>query len=620
MSTALLQELNQEVRRLYIAGSDLAAGDFRLKRLLPQFQQLGERAPVFKRLGEGITALIEPEMGKDVHSAQLLQDLNQLLSAVLHTQGTTSPEGEQSSINNIPLSLSSEFSFRKLSAVQVALTTKGGGRYEIIEDAWKEGLFQDLRMVDLAIEALNDSYMEIAELVMNDILPSYGYEIVPLLVETFNKAGGKSESRKLTVIARAGGKDVLDLIYQAAETGSDEVRSTAIRLLAPYEEYEAELVEWSRNKKKSIREAAYDALAVRGSARAVERLYEAFLGKDKELVSFALYKCQSAQLTEWLVRDLSALLDSIPVLKEANNNLEDVWASVRIHLRALSDKQSPQLEELYRNVMEQYPLYMTILESYYLINEAVRYMSRLETEDARELLRQYVEYDLVHYKNSGAYVEDVFRNAQSFLSPERVYEEYVDVLLKGYASSPQSNAGRERKRLLDTMADIVIDRKYRPYEELSHFSSQGYTYYVEMMPQEQMEQNWDPRWLEIFIEQDEFMLVSAFARRGHQEVENYLLMKLKKSPEFRNRFANILIMGLVRAGIQDDLLHEALITALEDERNKQCYEFEPFVFKQLCQLPPSYYDRVQAVLPKYLGTAEDQLLYVLRKMKEDKED
>lgn len=60
MSTALLQELHQEYRRLYIAGSELAAGDFRLKRLLQQFQQFGERSPVFKRLGEGIAVLLEP--------------------------------------------------------------------------------------------------------------------------------------------------------------------------------------------------------------------------------------------------------------------------------------------------------------------------------------------------------------------------------------------------------------------------------------------------------------------------------------------------------------------------------------------------------------------------------
>lgn len=87
MSTALLQELHQEVRRLYIAGSDLAAGDFRLKRLLPQFQQLGERAPVFKRLGEGITALIEPGSTAEPVSAAKLQELTLLLESVLYTQG-----------------------------------------------------------------------------------------------------------------------------------------------------------------------------------------------------------------------------------------------------------------------------------------------------------------------------------------------------------------------------------------------------------------------------------------------------------------------------------------------------------------------------------------------------
>lgn len=87
MSTALLQELHQEVNRLYIAGSELAAEDFRLKRLLPQFQQLGERAPIFKRLGEGIVAVIEPDHSEGSSSAQNLQELSVLLSSVLYTQG-----------------------------------------------------------------------------------------------------------------------------------------------------------------------------------------------------------------------------------------------------------------------------------------------------------------------------------------------------------------------------------------------------------------------------------------------------------------------------------------------------------------------------------------------------
>lgn len=617
MSTALLQELKEEVRRLYIAGSDLTVGDFRLKKLLPKFEQLGERAPIFKRLGEGIKAVIEPEIGTEAHSAQRLQDLNQLLSSVLYTQGITSPEGEQLSLNNIPLSLSSHLSYRKLSAVQVALTTKGGGRYEIIEEAFKEGLFHDLRLVHLAMGALNDSYVEIAEFAADHILPAYGSQIIPLLVENFDPAGGKAESLKLKVIAKTGGDEVLDLIYQAAMTGSDQVRTTAIRLLAPHKAYEAELIEWSRNKKRVIREAAYDALAVNGSDSAVERLYEASLGKDRETVNSALYKCQSTLLTERLTRDLSAELSALPEVQKDKEKVEEIWSNVRLKLRALSDKQSKELESLYRKVLEQYPMYMKMLESYYLVREAVIYLSRIEAEDVRELLRQYAEYDLVHYKNSGPYVEDVFRNAQSFLSPERVYEEYVDILLKGYAASPQSNAGRERKRLLDTITDRVINREYRTYDEVSPFADKGrYTYFVEMLSQEQIEQSFDKRWLDHFIDQDEFTLVSAFARPGHQAAETYLLAKLKKSPEFRNRFANLFIMGLVRVGIQEDTLHEALMIALEDERNTECYEIEPFVFQQLIQLPSSYYERVQAVLPKYTAFAEEQLHYVMRNMRE----
>lgn len=617
MSTALLQELKDEVRRLYIAGSDLTVGDFRLKKLLPKFEQLGERAPIFKRLGEGIIAVIEPEIGTEVHSAQRLQDLNQLLSSVLYTQGITSPEGEQLSLNNIPLSLSSHLSYRKLSAVQVALTTKGGGRYEIIEEAFKEGLFHDLRLVHLAMGALNDSYVEIAEFAADHILPAYGSQIIPLLVENFDSAGGKAESLKLKVIAKTGGDEVLDLIYQAAMTGSDQVRTTAIKLLAPHKAYEAELIEWSRSKKRVIREAAYDALAVNGSDSAVERLYEASLGKDKETVNSALYKCQSTLLTERLTHDLSAELSALPEVQKDKEKVEDIWSNVRLKLRALSDKQSTELEALFRNVLEQYLFYMT-LGWERLVNVAVIYMSRLETEEARELLRRNAEHDLEHFKNSSVYVTEVFKKAYTFLSPERVYELYVDILIKGYEASPLSKIAKERKRLVETITDIVIHHEYKTYEEVSLFADKGrYTYYIEMLPQEQIEQSFDRRWLEHFIEQDEFTLVSAFARPGHQATETYLLAKLKKSPEFRNRFANLFIMGLVRVGIQEDALHEALMAALEDDRNKECYEFEPFVFQQLCQMSSSYYDRVQAVLPKYMAIAEEQLHYVMRKMREE---
>ncbi|WP_054958477.1 HEAT repeat domain-containing protein [Paenibacillus dakarensis] len=617
MSTVLLQDLYQEIRRLYIAGSDLAYGDYRLKRLLPQFRQLGERAPVFNRLAEGISGLIEPESGQESHSAQRLQDLNLLLSSVLHTQGTTAPEGEQLPVDHDPVTLTSRFSYRKLSAVKTALTTTGGGRYEIINEAWKEGLFEDLRMVNNAIEALNDPYPEIAELMGNHILPAYGPQIVPLLIESFDPTGGKAESRKLRAIATAGGGEVTELIRQAAESGSDEVRSTAITLLASYEEYVPDLIEWSRSKKKVIREAAYSALAENGSDEAVKRLYEASLGKDKELVNPALSHCRSALLTDWLVRDMAAELRKVPEAMENKEMLEEIWTKVKRYLWSMHDKQSSELEELYRSVLEQYPLYMKKLGWVFLMNEAVSYMRRVDSSEARELLRHNAEQDMEHFKHSSSFVQEVFQKAVQVLPPEQIYEQYQGILVEGFTSSPLSKAAKERKRLLETISDLVIDRRYKAFEEVMPFAGKdSYTYYVRMPSPEKMKAGWDKRWLELFIEQDEMALVSAFARPGHQAAEIYLLGKLKDSPEFRNRFANLIVMGLVRTGIRDEKLFDALAAALEDERNKDCYMIEPFVFNQLCRMPAIYEERIRAVLVNYEDTAEDQLRFILKQMKE----
>jgi hypothetical protein len=156
---------------LYIAGSELAAGDFRLKRLLPQLQELGERSPVFKRLGEGVAALLEPGSTEEASPGVQLQELTLLLESVLYTQGVTTADGTPGPLPVRTFVLQTNQPYRKLAAVQQALSTTGSGRYEIVVDAYEEGVFQDLRLLPLAITALNDPYSEIAELAMTEILP-----------------------------------------------------------------------------------------------------------------------------------------------------------------------------------------------------------------------------------------------------------------------------------------------------------------------------------------------------------------------------------------------------------------------------------------------------------------
>ncbi|MGN7357184.1 HEAT repeat domain-containing protein [Paenibacillus sp. SAF-054] len=616
MSQTLLNELNEEIRRLYIAGSDLAAGDYRLKRLLPTLQQLGERAPVFKKLGEGVEALIaSPESGA-AESARQLQDVNLLLQSVLRTQGQAGTSEHTVPFKSKPIALQTRLSYRKCSPLRTALTTRGGGRHEVILEAYREGLFNDLRLLPLAIEALNDPYMEIAELAMTDILPSYGPDVAVHLLESFDPMGGKLEARKLTVAARSGDPSAYAVVYDAALTGSNEVRTTAIRLLAGHSEYEQALLDFSRDKKKGIREAAFYALAESGWDSAAERLYEASKDKDSELVNSSLARCQSEKLNGWLIRDFAELMASLPEVLDSKEKTEEIWTRTKRYLWSLHQKKSPELEQLYLGVLRQYNLYMFKLGWVFLANEAMDYIGKTGSAEGAELMRSAVEMDLKKFAGSHSYARETFRKAQPILAPERLYEEY-SVLVQNLAkASAVSRSVNNAKQLLDTIEDMVITRRYQAYEQIwNDGNTEAYTYIVEMPPPSEMETKWDARWLDHFIERDHLALVSAFARPNHEEASAFLLRKLRNSPEFRNRFANLAVMGLVRADLEETRLHEALMQAMEDERNTECREIEPFLFEQLCRLPVSYAERIKAALPKFTSHAEQQLEYILKTMK-----
>jgi len=49
MSIPVLIQVYDEMRRLAIAGSAVASGDFRLKRLVEPLTKAGEKAPVFAK-------------------------------------------------------------------------------------------------------------------------------------------------------------------------------------------------------------------------------------------------------------------------------------------------------------------------------------------------------------------------------------------------------------------------------------------------------------------------------------------------------------------------------------------------------------------------------------------
>ncbi|ASA21123.1 HEAT repeat domain-containing protein [Paenibacillus donghaensis] len=603
MSTALLQELHQEVRRLYIAGSDLAAGDFRLKRLLPQFQQLGERAPVFKKLGEGITAILEPSEGTG--TALGLQNLALLLGSVLYTQGTTTVDGEVQDIEGQGVMLSSQFGYRRLAEVQRALTTTGSGRYEIVTAAFAAGLFQDLRLLPFALKALDDPYSELADFAMNTILPAYGAPIVPYLVQDFNPGGGKSEVRKLNVIRKVGGGQVLDLLFQTAEEAADEVRAAAIEALAGHEDYTEALIAYTKDKKKPIREAAYHALAEGGTAEGRETLLEAFTGKDKLLVAAAIQKHPSPQMTERLAPLFTAELEQLPAAPAEKKEADKAEKRLEPYLTAFSYAQHPLLMDIFGHIVGRAETFAALGLQHVLILTAV-YLERSGSPKGLELLE---ELD----KQYPVYLSYTFRLGYAILPPDELYMRHVGSTVNRLKSVVSKKAKAREEKIVDSI-DSILKQKRQEYLQQWSLANGGAHYEFEVTPVEHLAAGWDPRWLDWLIDRDEIGLVSEFARPGHPRVEKYLVKTMKDRKQIKNSTGYIIIRavfaGLERAKADKQLRDALLLEVLEDKKTNLGYNINAVLYNQMLQFPPEYADRLEAVIPQYSS------FYIVRQIKE----
>jgi hypothetical protein len=314
MSIPVLIQTYDEVRRLAIAGSVVAPGDFRLKKLLPPLDQAGQKAPVFARVGEAIRRLVESD---EKTSASALLELTTLVTAILYTQGETGIEGELVPIKTVPLKRpKTQVSARVLKPLQEALTTTGSGRLEIIRDAFEQGACHDLRLIAPALSALDDSYAEVADFVLEKILPLYGAAIVPELQATFDPKGRAGHVRRLLLMHQLDPEAARPFVRHALEEGSTEVRVSAIRCLGDSPEDLPFLLEQVKAKAKDVRSAALKALGSSGAADAVQVLCEAIKGADFALAVEPIRASRSPVLTSFIFEAAQKQLDVILASKE----------------------------------------------------------------------------------------------------------------------------------------------------------------------------------------------------------------------------------------------------------------------------------------------------------------
>lgn len=573
MSTTLLQELQGELRRLYIAGSDLAADDFRLKRIEPKFAQLGERAPVFKKLAEGIAELTGPSEAEA--RASKLQDVSLLLNSVLSTQGATAAEGlKEEKLQESGLTdLTTAHSYRQLAEVQNALSTSGGGRYEIVTTAHRDGLFRDLRLFPFAMKALNDPYAELADYAVRYILPSYGPVIVPYLLAGLDIQGGREQERRLEVIRKLGvdAEDArtLNLLVKAAEEGSDKVRAAAIACLGSHPDFEDRLIEWSLDKKKPVREGALAALAVRNSEAARDRLYEAFTGKDAMPAAEAVGAAPAAEMLERLIPLYAEKLRQEYTGEEDRKSKDKLWSELEPFTVAFRYAKHPELERLYLDLganQSDYPALgrLDYAERFRTLSQAAGYLKESDTEEALEVLYALEE-------QSPDFLPYAFHATKSRRSPAELYDRYAGSGRGLLRTAVSKKAQAVQKKLIETL----------------HGEIHVYENYVRRrLPQETIETQWDPRWLDWVIDRNDLELVSGLAAPGHPKLLPYLKKQIENTSN--SYYEHYIFVALDAGGYDEETKYELLMRWMENKDWKKVYSIYHGETERLTRIPARF--------------------------------
>ncbi|MCL1937336.1 MAG: hypothetical protein FWF52_02940 [Candidatus Azobacteroides sp.] len=261
MKLQTLYDLQQEINRLFIAGSKFAKEDPRLQKQIPTLQKLGEKAPVFKKLANDLEDLLHSDAQP---SADKLMAISILLYSVLYTQGETVESGDYEEKTLTPIlniqDVNTKSSYLQLKPVIDALRIPNSGRLEILKDAFERKLFKDSRTWPYLEEALADKYTELCDFVEKTIIPSIGQPMIPFLLKGFLYKDKTEHQRRLRLLYQLKYSGIPDMIEQISLSSLPSLQVEAIRILSDNPENETLIAQWTGDKNKMVREAAEKAL------------------------------------------------------------------------------------------------------------------------------------------------------------------------------------------------------------------------------------------------------------------------------------------------------------------------------------------------------------------------
>ncbi len=591
MSIVILTQVYDEMRRLAIAGSVVAGGDFRLKKLIAPLEQAGAKAPVFVKVAQAVKAVVDAQ---EQTSAPALLELTTLVNAILYTQGETGAAGTLEPIETTDLGVSTnQASARVLKPLLEALTTTGSGRLDLIRDAHERGAFRDLRLVKPALDALDDVYGEIADLVAEKVLLIYGKAILPELRAKFDLKGRAGHPRRLRLMHRLDPVGTRETLKQALEAGSKEVKVVAIESLGGQPEDLSYLLEQANAKAQEVRQAAYRALAAMDEDGAVAVLQKALTGKDLDLAAVPLRKSRNAKLLQFIISEANQEIAALPKTKDKKEVSRKI-GRIQSLVGCLSEREDKEAEAFILKVFGQRSDLVKIKGD--TVSGSDLNMTVVLWMGHGTKKRQATLAD-AHESLSPEELGVCFHAARNALPAARVFEIFSPYLTATFH-------GRKNPR----------DPAWAKREAICLALGGPYQYWWN---REDSEPPLDPRWLDIAVEAQHLGLVRQLGRSGHAGANEFLKKTLdavlKKSKTLDD--CHEVVACMVFAGHPEAT--DAFIAAFEKHGKKPSYYIVGFA-RLIPDLPKSALPRLEALLPNLGEKVADSLLDGIQQLRDKK--
>lgn len=594
MSIALLVQVYEEVRRLAIAGGAVAAGDYRLKKLVPPLEQAGAKAPVFAKVAQGAQAVVDSD--EKTASAALLE-LATLVNAVLYTQGETGVAGQLEPIATTDLGVSrTQVSARVLKPLLEALTSTGSGRLELVRDAVDRDVFKDLRLVKAALNALDDPYPEIAALIAEKVLPLYDKAIVAELRSKLDLKGRGGNLHRLRLMHRLDPEGSRDIVRQALDEGSNEIRLAAIECLDTTGDDLTYLLEQTKAKAKDVRGAALGALCSAGPSAggaAADAVNKAIDGADLELILGHLRHSRLPAIQAHVLARAIQQFEKALALKDAKTQglAIDRLRQLTMCLEGRTDAQAEAFLLRCFEARAKFAAMTSATPSGQDFNELLAWVMMRSTPKTRATLVA------AHATLSGGMLPPMLAAARETMKPAAFFDEFSPLL---------KELGRKRtitlKRGSPERGMALIAALTAPPPRLAH-SLSGSS--AQLNEERDNPVELDPRWLDAAIDARAFELVCALARPGHAKLNQFLSEQLsgrKPHEEF------VVLQTMVRVG------HPGAADAIIDQLKKHAKtamhtSFGYLYARMIAELPRSALPKFEAVLPELPDTMVKYLMH-----------